>query len=195
MGKCYFRPPKGVRFSPSTEFKKGQIPWNVIHRQEYLNLLKRPSAAGMKRTQFKKGHLPENTVPVDTISFREHANKKGYCFIKVAEPNKWEQYHRYLWVKKYGPIPAGHIIIFKDGDQKNCRIRNLKMITRAEHARRNANYESDKFIAACMSKVSREGIQGSVNDEDLKKILMKSPELLEAKRKQLKLRRAINARG
>jgi len=45
---------KGVRNSPATEFKKGDIPWNVRNRKEYLEKLKKPKAQCMKRTQFKK---------------------------------------------------------------------------------------------------------------------------------------------
>jgi len=36
-----------------------------------------------------------------------------------------KQLHRVIWEEHYGPIPAGHQVMFKDGDKRNVAIGNL----------------------------------------------------------------------
>lgn len=42
--------------------------------------------------------------------------------------------HRLVWVEHNGPIPKGHIVIFRDGNRENITIDNLMMVSRADHA-------------------------------------------------------------
>jgi RNA polymerase sigma factor (sigma-70 family) len=42
------------------------------------------------------------------------------------------QLNRQVWVDHHGPIPAGHEVIFLDGDKSNCAISNLKCLPRPE---------------------------------------------------------------
>ena len=82
----------------------------------------------VKRTMFKKGHLPVNYKPVGS----ERTNADGYVEIKVADPGKWSLKHRVLWEKEYGPIPKGYNVQFKDGNRKNVCLENLYLISRSE---------------------------------------------------------------
>jgi len=134
---------KGQRISPTTEFKKGQTPANKG--------LRRPGFAPgrMQETQFKKGQrsgmAAKNWVPVGTIL----PDSDGYLRIKLREavygkeptgwgnPGVWPQYHRYVWEQKNGPVPKGHVVVFKDGNRKNCTLENLELISRAALAHRN----------------------------------------------------------
>jgi len=120
--------------NPATgQFIVGAIPWNKGMKGICI---------GGKETQFKPGNLPHNSYPQNgVISVRYH-NRDGrsYKYIKL-EMGKWMLYNRYIWFQHYGPIPEGYIIIHKDKDSMNCEMDNLMMITRAEHARRNANPE------------------------------------------------------
>lgn len=45
----------------------------------------------------------------------------------------WEYKHRQIWEQHYGPIPKDHIVIFLDGNKKNCDISNLQCIPRSIH--------------------------------------------------------------
>ena len=81
-----------------------------------------------KKTRFKKGIIPHNTLPVGA-----ERNLIGYIEIKVAQPNKWMLKHRWLWEQAYGPIPEGHYIRFKDGDPMNLALDNLIMIDKETH--------------------------------------------------------------
>lgn len=91
-------------------------------------------APGCEKGWFRAGDLPENTLPVGTVM----AKSDGYLWKKVrmdlipARKN-WRQLHRLVWEEHNGPIPAGHLVIFKDGDRSNCDISNLACITKQEN--------------------------------------------------------------
>lgn len=85
---------------------------------------KMPFNPNSARTQFKKGHLPANTMPVGS----ERLTKDGYIEVRVEEPKTfecgvktyWRQKHRYLWEQINGPVPKGHFLKSIDGDRTNC---------------------------------------------------------------------------
>lgn len=59
--------------------------------------------------------------------------KKGYIRIKVAEPNKWMQYQRYIWEQNHpGQSAEGKTVIFMDGNTRNFDPSNLECVERGE---------------------------------------------------------------
>lgn len=59
--------------------------------------------------------------------------KKDYVRIKVAEPNKWMQYQRYVWEQHHpGQSAEGKTVIFMDGNKRNFDIFNLECVERSE---------------------------------------------------------------
>lgn len=59
--------------------------------------------------------------------------KKGYIRIKVAEPNKWMQYQRYVWEQNHpGQSAEGKTVIFMDGNTRNFDPSNLECVERGE---------------------------------------------------------------
>ncbi len=59
--------------------------------------------------------------------------KKDYVRIKVAEPNHWMQYQRYVWEQNHpGQSAEGKTVIFMDGNIRNFDPSNLKCVERAE---------------------------------------------------------------
>ena len=116
-------------------YKPGVTPFNKgkkVSKETYKK---------MKRTMFKKGHIPATTKPRDgVITIRhDHYNRfngRRYKWIRLS-PGKWDLYHRYKWKKHRGPIPKSHIVWFKDGDTMNTKLSNLELIHRGEGARRN----------------------------------------------------------
>lgn len=160
-------------------FKKGQISWN-----KGLNLPNKPNSG-----QFKKGTVPPNHKAVGFVSVRYHKRDKcNYLWIKVAD-KKWEMLNRYNWMKAYGPIPAKHVIRFKDGDTLNCNIENLELVSMRDNLIKNYpevrqdRILYDRYIAARMK------IRGKKNQD---KFIKEHPELIELKRQQLLLQRGIN---
>lgn len=127
----------------ATQFQKGQIPANKG--------LRRPGWAPgrMRDTQFRKGErtgiAARNWKPIGTIL----PDSDGYLRIKVREAifgteptgfgnvRVWPMLQRHTWEQHNGPVPAGHVVAFKDHDRRNCAIENLELIPRSELARRN----------------------------------------------------------
>lgn len=109
-----------------TRFQKGCTPHNKGKKM--------PTVGRMAETQFKSGNLPPTTLPVGAMVIDD----EGYTKIKIAMPNNWQFYQRYLWERQTGEkIRPGFVVVFKDGDRKNFALDNLEMISRSELARRN----------------------------------------------------------
>ena len=91
-------------------------------------------------TKFKPGMRPTNTVPVGTVTMSTpgKGESQGYLRRKIAEPNVWEFVHRAEWIKVNDSIPKGSVLIFLDGDHRNCDLSNLKLVTRAENLARQS---------------------------------------------------------
>lgn len=111
-------------------FLKGHSPHNKYSKNYQPN---------NEATRFKKGNLPHNTKHDGAISKRFHKKEnKYYLYIRV-EKAKWELLNRYTWKKHHGEIPKGYLVAFKDGNQLNCDIDNLMLISMAENMKRNNN--------------------------------------------------------
>jgi hypothetical protein len=113
-------------------YPKGHVPANKG--------VKRPGFAPgrMSKTQFKKGQLGWNYKPIGATR-----TCGGYLLRKVSDvPHvpymvNWKLEHVLRWCKKYGPVPAGHCLAFKDGSKANVRLANLELISRKELMARN----------------------------------------------------------
>ncbi len=111
-------------------FKPGIVPWNTgIHY----------SAPGSEHTRFKKGHVPPNWKPIGT----ERITKDGYLERKLHDTGKirhdWVPVSHIEWEKHYGhPVPKGHAVVFRDGNDRNFAPANLELISRADLMRRNS---------------------------------------------------------
>jgi len=100
----------------------------------------------MRETQFKKGQRSKNWLPVGSIKTVD-----GYLYLKISDapepPDKkggsspnWISLQHKVWEDADNP-PVNrrtHVLIFRDGDRKNCALENLELITRAENCRRNS---------------------------------------------------------
>jgi HNH endonuclease len=134
---------RGDDIGAAFRFAKGHVPANEG--------LRRPGwyRGRMRETQFKKGVRTGIAAklwkPIGTIL----ADREGYLRIKVRErtsyaeepgwhPNVWPLLSHHVWQQHHGPIPNGHLVVFKDRDRSNCVIENLELITLAENMRRNS---------------------------------------------------------
>lgn len=113
---------------------------SVIHRYGIKGspCKKRPGNKG----SFKKGETPPRLKPL----YSERVAANGFLEIKVPEVDpysgastRWKRKQVYLWEQEYGPVPDGHVVMFKDGDPMKCEIDNLALVTRAEFLRLNKN--------------------------------------------------------
>lgn len=125
-------------------FGAGQVPWNA-------GLKGRQAGGRAGETQFKLGNKPSNTWrPIGA----ERTSKDGILYRKVADtghkPTDWRAVQVIEWEAHNGPLPDGHIVIFKDGNRENFEPENLMALTRAENMRRNSisRYGEDYRSAA-----------------------------------------------
>ena len=98
-----------------------------------------PGERRARATEFKKGHTPHNkgkTMPIGKVVM-----SRGYSKKKIAnnrDDSDWKLVHVLVWEAAHGPVPAGHVIIFKDHDRRNVALDNLACISRADNMRLNS---------------------------------------------------------
>lgn len=120
---------KGRSASKETQFKAGQEPWNKG---------KKFIAGGRSvETQFKKGGKPHTWRPIGTEVWRD-----GYLCRKVRDGKpthkNYAMVHVLMWVEANGPVPKGHVVVFRDRNTKNLTLENLECISRQENMARNS---------------------------------------------------------
>jgi hypothetical protein len=122
---------RGDEVGKEHRFAPGQRPWNAG--------LKGWSAGGNSiKGRFQPGERPHTWQPVGA----ERVTTEGYLQRKMTDtgysPRDWVNVHHLLWQEHHGPIPDGHIIVFKNGDKSDVRLENLELLTRGENMRRNS---------------------------------------------------------
>ncbi|MFO0253383.1 MAG: HNH endonuclease signature motif containing protein [Betaproteobacteria bacterium] len=112
---------------------------------------KRLPGYGNPATQFKAGHMPKNWKPIGSL----RVACGGYLQIKLTDtgypPRDWVMYHRHVWERDVGPIPAGHSVAFRNGqrltDPGAITVEQLELVSRAEMMRRNTFHQYGPEIA------------------------------------------------
>jgi hypothetical protein len=110
----------GIKSLSNGNFKPGMDPWNKGVKGLRFS----------KASEFKKGNLPQNYLPVGT----ERISKDGIIEVKFKDPNRWRSKHSVIYEQHHGAIPKCHVVIFVDGDRANLSIDNLVLVSRAELA-------------------------------------------------------------
>lgn len=82
---------------------------------------------------FKKGEKSINKHPVGS----ERISPDGYTRIKVANPSRWINKHKYLYEKNIRKLNKGELVIFLNGDKTDFSLENLAAVTRGELAQLN----------------------------------------------------------
>jgi hypothetical protein len=142
----------GIVTGNNTKFKKGIVPFNKGKKVE--TWMRPELIEKMKRTSFKKGDLPHNTLHDGAISIRTDKTGKKYKYIRLKQA-KWELYHRFLWMEAYGKIPQGSLIVFKDGNEMNCVLENLELITMKVNMERNTIHRYPEEVKGAIRIVSK----------------------------------------
>jgi hypothetical protein len=125
-------------------FKPGQAAWNKGARFV--------SGGRSVETQFKPGAAPHNTVPVGSL----RVTKDGTLRRKVSNDKgnsskRWRGVHELVWIDTNGPVPRGHIVVFKPGqasvELSEITIDRVECITLADNMRRNTVHNYPPEIA------------------------------------------------
>lgn len=120
---------RGDNVGKATRFKPGHRPHNYKEKGW--------SAGGNSvKTQFKPGRRPPNWVPVGSERLVKGRTVQRKISDTGCPPRDWKSVHSILWESHHGPVPAGHIVVFREGS--DVCIENLELISRAENMRRNS---------------------------------------------------------
>lgn len=143
----------GLRKSPeymsahSGRFERGRTSWN---KGKSL-----PSHPNPRKSQFKKGHRPHTWRPIG----HERITVDGYLERKVTDTgvsrHDFVAVHRLEWEKEYGPIPDGHVVVFRSSDLLDTSPENLELISRQELMLRNSIHDFPPELTPLMAQVSR----------------------------------------
>lgn len=120
---------------------KGHAPWNKGL----------PGSTGThpnsRATQFKPGQYNGRAALLRLPLGCLRVNADGVLERKVTDlpgaPNlRWKAVHTLLWVAAHGPVPAGHVVVFKPGMKTNeldrITLDKLECISRRENMLRNS---------------------------------------------------------
>lgn len=124
-----------------TRIQPGATPWNKG----------KPGSTGTqpgcRATQFKKGRPAQearNYLPVGSHRVCRDGNleRKLTDNPEIVPASRWSAVHRLVWEAAHGPVPAGHIVVFRAGRKTNdldkITLDALELLTRAENMRRNS---------------------------------------------------------
>lgn len=176
---------------------KGWSKNHIEKKRRYLNLkrteemrcniFKRNKRLGRWSECAVKAWKNRDVNPNGTIVYWNHGTTgKKIPMIKVNDV--YVHYSRYRWGQLGRKIKRNHNIIFADGNPYNLSDDNLEMVSNAELARRNGRMSSvglsDNYVASMIAF-------GKPNRELRKDIIERHPDLIQLKRQQLLLNRAL----
>lgn len=108
----------------SNGYATGHTPWNKNKKGIHLS----------PNSEFKEGQKAINHLPVGTLVIRIGKGGTKRRFIKVAEPNRWTEYAKWVWLNKGGrSISKGLLVHHINGNALDDRFSNLQLVTRSEH--------------------------------------------------------------
>lgn len=123
----------------ATQFKPGHRTWNKgLAGSTGLHPNCRPTQFKPRTPEESRNYLPIGSLRVNADGYLE---RKVTDDRSIAPARRWVGVHRLVWEAAHGPVPAGHIVVFKPGMKTTVLDQittdRLECISRAENARRN----------------------------------------------------------
>lgn len=119
------------------QFSKGQAPPNK--GKKWGEFMSPEAQAASRRTCFKKGSTPKNTLPDWTITMRQREDRNEAPYQWIKHPQRGMiMLQKWVWEQNNGAPPKGMNVVFKDGDTMNCDISNLELVSDRELMIRNS---------------------------------------------------------
>lgn len=123
----------------ATQFQPGAAPWNKgVPGSTGHHENTRATQFKARRPEEAKNYLPIGSLRVtrDGILERKMTDDRS-----IVPARRWTAVHRLVWEAANGPVPEGHIIVFRPGQrstqESEITADRLECISRAENARRN----------------------------------------------------------
>lgn len=140
-----------------TRFKAGQTPWNAGI----------PGSCGhhpnSKAHHFKAGRKPEesrNYIPIGSLRVCDNILQIKMTDNPELHPTKrWIAVHRLIWELEYGPVPSGHVVIFRPGmhttDFDEISLDRVMLVSRRELMQMNSRHNLPTELNAVISVKAR----------------------------------------
>lgn len=120
------------------QFQRGHATWNK-------GLHYRPGGR-CAETQFRKGELHGMAAQRLQPLGATRLDKDGNLIRKISHDGcrykRWRSVHSLVWEAANGPIPSGHVVVFKSGRhtavESEITLERLELVSRAENMRRNS---------------------------------------------------------
>ena len=143
--------PRGI----GCRFKPGQTPWNKGKPH--------PTRGRSAETLFKPGQRQGVAVELWQPIGTERLTKEGILQRKVNDDmpasQRWQSVHSLVWIEAHGPIPRGHVVIFKPGMATTVAAEitaeKLELVSRAELMRRNTIHRYPAELRSAMMAVGQ----------------------------------------
>lgn len=132
----------------ATQFQTGDVPWNKgLHYQP---------GGGSVQSRFTKGRAPQeshNYRPIGSLRVNDNGclERKMTDDRSIASALRWTPVHRLVWEASHGPVPSGHVVVFRPGCKTSAleqiTLDAIECITRQELIRRNTVHRYGRDIA------------------------------------------------
>lgn len=124
-----------------TRFAKGLTPWNKGIAFD--------SGGRSVETRFKAGQMPHNTHAVGSYRITKDGTlQRKVGTAKGSNSVRWRGVHELAWIEANGPVPHGHIVVFKPGQRtqklEEITADRVECISFAENMKRNTRHNLPK---------------------------------------------------
>lgn len=134
---------RGGDVGAATRFPPNNVPWNKGKQH--------PATGRSASTQFKTGQMPHNTRGIGEYRLVDGLLQQKVSNAKGSASNRWRGVHELVWVEANGPVPPGHLCVFKPGMSTSVLTEithdKVECISRSENMRRNSYHNYGPEIA------------------------------------------------
>lgn len=144
---------RGDKVGWAHRFAKGHVPAN---KGKPMSAATRAKCA---RTMFKPGTLHGRAAQLSKPVGALRIDTKTQCLQRKVTTagrggQRWKAVHRLVWESAHGPLPRGHIVVFRPGmktlAEAEITLDRLELVSHAENMRRNTVHNQPPEIARAM---------------------------------------------
>lgn len=132
---------RGDHKGRETQFKKGIVPWNKGTHHV--------AGGRSAETRFKPGDMPSTWKPIGTTRVVEGILQRKVTDTRYA-PRDWRPVHAMVWIEAHGPVPPGHVVVFRPGKKtvvaEEITLDRLELLSRRELMARNSVHNLPKEL-------------------------------------------------
>jgi hypothetical protein len=132
----------------ATRFAPGLKPWNTGIK----------GVSGVqpecRATQFKPGNVPPKAAPIGALRLCDGCLQRKVANHPGGNHLRWRSVHELVWIEANGPVPAGHLVVFKPGRRttqlEHITLDAVELVSRADHMRNNTIHRYGPEVASVM---------------------------------------------